>query len=1387
MKRYTRIVSNFVLAIVLALSSTAVINADETKKLDVREISSGRLLNEISKGEESKPDTVYKDDEVLQIIVELKEKPLLDYVKSDDVLPFVLSSEGQAIESKLDASHVKIAEDIAEVTQSPVVLDNTYTRVMNGVSLATKYGNLEEINGLPNVKRAYVAQVYDTISPDMKSSVGSVGVTQVWQDLGYKGENMVIGILDTGLDTKHPAFQQELTETKVSKDDIQAIAASNELKAEAIKQGKYYYSTKVPFQFDYADGDIDVAPSSPEFANNVDHGTHVAGTVAGYADGFSGVAPNAQLMIFKVFKDEGGGASTHDIIAALEDAVLLKIDVINMSLGSTAGFSKSGAESIDSVYDRVAKTGIILDISAGNATSAAYKNEYGQDMTTASTPDHGIVGSPSTYNAALSIASMDNTFMVNSGLRVDEKLFSYTDTAISIKTLQGKTLEYVAVPGSGSLEDLDKVNVSGKIALISRGVIAFTDKVQNAQKKGALAVFIYDNVPGEGLLNMASDGNSVPAIFISQASGQYLIERADQSITIDITSVSTENTDTPGKPSSFSSIGSTNLLEIKPEIAAPGGYIYSSVPSDTGSDYASMSGTSMSAPHVAGLSALIKQYVNKNTESLSETDKVAIVNNLIMSTATPATNDEGVTHPVRKQGAGMINAHDAITSGAYLSASTLNRDGSNRPKLELGDDVSRSGVYTLTFDVTNFSDTEKTYNISANATVPDTLDGEREFEGIKFLKDENTNIAFTADGDNSVTLEPNSVKTVTLSLTLTTDAKAHLDATYANGIFVEGYATLTPEDGVTLSIPYLAFYGDWEQAPTWDTGTWINDEYANNFYSQAHDGKVLLGGNYLHGDAFKINPDMLAFSPNGDGYSDYVNVVDGIIRNASYVSNTITDESGQIHLQFEDSNVTKTYYNTTAGFQAPYSMYRDSFKFTGLDDTGKALPDGKYTYSGKVDIGYRDGIDDEFTFDFYLDTKAPTVSASYRVVEGKTVLDVTVTDENYVVHSSLYKQGDENAITRKDTPNQGLKEHTYSLDVTGSHGSVIELEVIDSATNIGAYEVTIPAFVIENGTNEVSLVEGNTLQLTTNYSADESVIWTSEDDSVASVDAKGVVRAIAQGTTVITASISDEIVATLKVSVTSKPKHDLELGLITHSETLEAGQSTYTTKSWETFVAAYANAAATFTNPDATDEDYTASLSALNASSDALAHAITDLQETVKVKFNETFTLNPKPAGGVWTYDENIIQIVNLTDNDPTINTRAAIDVGTTFKAIGSGTTTLTYTTNQGETFSVEVTIAQPDVPLTPLVPSTPTETDDKNPVEPEENDNAPSVKPEENNNVPSVKPEETSPTPDKVEDNKESLPKTGVEKTISYLPYLLVIAGGMVIVIKRYKQKKYH
>ena len=159
----------------------------------------------------------------------------------------------------------------------------------------------------------------------------------------------------------------------------------------------------------------------------------------------------------------------------------------------------------------------------------------------------------------------------------------------------------------------------------------------------------------------------------------------------------------------------------------------------------------------------------------------------------------------------------------------------------------------------------------------------------------------------------------------------------------------------------------------------------------------------------------------------------------------------------------------------------------------------------------------------------------------------------------------------------------------------------------------------------------------------------------------------------------------------------------------------------------------------------------------------------------------------MWTYDENIIEIVTLTDNDPTINTRAAIDVGTTFKAIGSGTTTLTYTTNQGETFSVEVTIAQPDVPLTPLVPSTPTETDDKNPVEPEENDNAPSVKPEENNNVPSVKPEETSPTPDKVEDNKESLPKTGVEKTISYLPYILVIAGGMVIVIKRYNQKKYY
>ena len=172
----------------------------------------------------------------------------------------------------------------------------------------------------------------------------------------------------------------------------------------------------MPYAYDYADDDTEVYPSYST------HGTHVAGIVAGQDDykvvneetgeTFIGVAPQAQLVICKVFTDDleskaVGGANTIDVLASLADCVTLGVDSINMSLGQSSGFSQEGyaqAGVLQDVYDRVEKAGVSLVVAAGNEYSSGFGGTFGTNLT--SNTDSGTVGSPSTYDGALSVAAI---------------------------------------------------------------------------------------------------------------------------------------------------------------------------------------------------------------------------------------------------------------------------------------------------------------------------------------------------------------------------------------------------------------------------------------------------------------------------------------------------------------------------------------------------------------------------------------------------------------------------------------------------------------------------------------------------------------------------------------------------------------------------------------------------------------------------------------------------------------------------------------------------------------------------------------------------------------------------------------------------------------------
>ena len=279
----------------------------------------------------------------------------------------------------------------------------------------------------------------------------------------YQGDGVVVAVLDTGLDYTHTAFSvdnfttsdEAFTLSTVAEKIGSTAAAKNSV---GLTAQDVYVSRKVPYAYDYADKDADVAPISSE------HGTHVAGVIAGKDETITGVAPNAQLAIMKVFSDTQSGAKTSWLLAALEDCVTLGVDVINMSLGSGCGFTREVDEKeVADVYDQVRAAGISLIASAANSYNATMGSEKNGNNGLTSNPDSGTVGSPSTYEAALSVASVDGVktpYMVHNGAIIyfTEASTSDAQTKKSFVNDVLKTVgddvtehdfEYVTIPGIG--------------------------------------------------------------------------------------------------------------------------------------------------------------------------------------------------------------------------------------------------------------------------------------------------------------------------------------------------------------------------------------------------------------------------------------------------------------------------------------------------------------------------------------------------------------------------------------------------------------------------------------------------------------------------------------------------------------------------------------------------------------------------------------------------------------------------------------------------------------------------------------------------------------------------------------------------------------------------
>ena len=388
--------------------------------------------------------------------------------------------------------------------QEQVEYGYSYTALFNGFSVRTARKNLEAIRNTKGVTCAFVAGSY-ALPTTQQADTQALQVALASSH--FTGKGMTIAVLDTGLDTAHPAFANAPADAKFTKDYISGVLQAADLNAEVLMPGvtadDVYLSAKIPFAFDYAGKDAQVAPGSKWDAENLEHGTHVAGIAAGYAvDGegavtFSGVAPDAQVIPMKVFDDSGAGAATTTILAALEDAYRLGVDAVNLSMGSYGGFTVDEDALINDVYNKLDDAGIMVITAAGNETSSSYMNSYGTDAPLTGDPDNSVVAAPSVYPANLSIASVEGQEVYANYVLLGDEKITYTDSQtsflgldayVSLLKIYGDVsddlaapYDYVMVPGYGADSDYEGIDVTGKIA-----VVLYTDAGQYGDTKPVL-------------------------------------------------------------------------------------------------------------------------------------------------------------------------------------------------------------------------------------------------------------------------------------------------------------------------------------------------------------------------------------------------------------------------------------------------------------------------------------------------------------------------------------------------------------------------------------------------------------------------------------------------------------------------------------------------------------------------------------------------------------------------------------------------------------------------------------------------------------------------------------------------------------------------------------
>lgn len=913
----------------------------------------------------------YEPNEVLRVIVEVEQPADIEKTK-------------QSKKSKMKAKQDEVISALSK-KKSFKKVKHRFFEGFNGFSLETEFRNVKEIQDIPGVTNVHIAR---TFQPSMGASKELVQAQKVWERHGYEGEGLLVAVVDSGLDYTH----RDMTLTDEGKDQQKWSEGGIQAKLSETAINDVWYSDKVPTGYDWADEDTDVIPRG-QYGSP--HGMHVAGTVGANGneenDGVKGIAPGVQLLAEKVFSDNGGGAYEDDIIAGIEHAVTMGADVINMSLGSDAGFVGEENDPIQKSIREATEQGTLVVVAGGNSSYSTKNNIMEASAKPyAENPDIGTVGEPSVSPFALSVASYENTKLHMNALSGEEGLqLPYQDqTHVNLKLSNvltaGESYEMVYV-GEGKTADFAGKDVTGKIVVAkpNQKYGLYTYVQSEARKNGAKAVILVPPHDEADFPFLYFSPYLTPAATTSKEDGNALISQLSKGQTVKMQmskGVWVDNADKDNM-SDFSSFGTPHTLDFKPELSAPGGGIYSTVP---GNDYEIMSGTSMAAPHVAGGSALLLQALyEKGLPQSKETAlkaKIALMNT--SKIIQDSRSSSQVPYSPRVQGSGLMQIQNAIKTPVLVTNKNAPLEQAGAVALK---EINEKAHFKLNVEALRDADVKDLeYKVYVDVLTDEAetkefdLDNDGKLDAKEYLTMTSKRIsgASAIVNGEKVTDEKGKTLKIKPGQNKSLDVQIQLPDSLKKDTFVEGYVRLVPtgknsDAAVPLTIPYMGYFGQWDKPQNLDPAAWEKDAFLGYTVLWNDEGARFPMGYDPYTGTF--NMDRIVISPNAvlPGVFPTFTALRNLQKTEMYVEN---DKGDMINYLGDFSEFTGKPWKFRKNIMAFRDYMINGYLWDVKDQNGNFVKDGSYQYVIKTTLDYKDAKPQEVRLPVHVDSVAPIVS-----------------------------------------------------------------------------------------------------------------------------------------------------------------------------------------------------------------------------------------------------------------------------------------------------------------------------------------------------------------------------------------------------------------------------